>query len=206
MGTPRAWRERIRHEQDLIARLRIAALRFVDAQTERMWAMVAAQRAGLSVRLIGAATALSASRVHQIISAPEATEIPQWLNEKRVTESPSNTAGGVDAGTAETQIRNWLGSEVALLRRCIDWLQRLEVEESITVNLRLDADGETDYVGFDRPRVVKVLQRIAADMDDIAQHGFGSEVNTKFALPAPKQLTNREQRAALRAQGGLPPE
>ena len=112
METPQAWRERIRHEQDLIARLRIAALRFVDAQTERMWAMVAAQRAGLSVRQIGAATALSSSRVHQIISALEATEIPQWLNEKRVTESPSNTVGGVNAGTPETQIRNWLGSEV----------------------------------------------------------------------------------------------
>jgi hypothetical protein len=85
METPQAWRERIRHEQELIAHLRIAALRFVDAQTERMWAMVAAQWAGFSVRQIGAATALSASRVHQIISAPEATEIPQWLNE---SESP----------------------------------------------------------------------------------------------------------------------
>jgi hypothetical protein len=91
----------------------------------------------------------------------------------------------------------------------------LEVEESISVNLRPDADAETDYVGFDRPRVVKLLQRIAADMDDIAQHGFGSEGEHEVRscqrrrlaepLPAPKQLTNREQRAALRAQCGLPP-
>ena len=83
------------------------------------------------------------------------------------------------------------------------------------MNLRPDADAETDYVGFDRPRVVKVLQRIAADMDDIAQHGFGSEGEHEVRscqrrrlaepLPAPKQLTNREQRAALRAQCGLPP-
>jgi hypothetical protein len=70
----------------------------------------------------------------------------------------------------------------------------LEVEESISVNLRPDADAETDYVGFDRPRVVKVLQRIAADMDDIAQHGFEAKVSTKFVLVTGAASLNRYRR------------
>jgi hypothetical protein len=51
--------------------------------------------------------------------------------------------------------------EVEALRRCVDWLQRLERGENVIVNLRLDTDVETEFVSFDRPRVVRVLERIA---------------------------------------------
>jgi hypothetical protein len=37
--------------------------------------------------------------------------------------------------------------------------------ESVVVNLRPDADVETEFVGFDRPRVVRALKRFAADLD-----------------------------------------
>jgi hypothetical protein len=53
---------------------------------------------------------------------------------------------------------------VGVLRRCTDWLQRLERGENVVVNLRPDADVETEFVAFDRPRVVRVLERIAADL------------------------------------------
>jgi len=50
----------------------------------------------------------------------------------------------------ETEIRSRLAREVEVLRECLDWLQRLERGESVVVNLRPDADIETEFVGFDR--------------------------------------------------------
>ena len=43
-------RQRLQGEQELIARLRTANVRFSDAQTERIWAIVSAHQAGLSIR------------------------------------------------------------------------------------------------------------------------------------------------------------
>ena len=68
----------------------------------------------------------------------------------------------------ETEIRSRLAREVEVLRECLDWLQRLERGESVVVNLRPDADVETEFVGFDRPLVVRVLERIAADLDTLS--------------------------------------
>ena len=61
------------------------------------------------------------------------------------------------------QIPSRLPREVEALRRCIDWLQRLERGENVVVNLRLDTDVE--FVSFDRPRVVRVLERCALRCD-----------------------------------------
>ncbi len=38
------------------------------------------------------------------------------------------------------------------------------------VNLRPETDPETEYVAFDRPRVLRVLARIIADLDDLAAY------------------------------------
>jgi hypothetical protein len=40
--------------------------------------------------------------------------------------------------------------------------------QAVAVNLRPDEDFETEFVAFDRPRVVRVLERIAADLDTIS--------------------------------------
>jgi hypothetical protein len=45
-------RQRLQRELELIARLRTANVRFIDAQTERIWAIVSAHQAGLSIRKI----------------------------------------------------------------------------------------------------------------------------------------------------------
>jgi hypothetical protein len=45
-------RQRLQRELELIARLRTANVRFSDAQTERIWAIVSAHQAGLSIRKI----------------------------------------------------------------------------------------------------------------------------------------------------------
>src|SRR5512140_3956634 len=75
--------ERIRREQQVAARLRLATERLDEAQRERIWAIVEAHQAGLSVRQIAAATGLSSSRVHQLLGSDEAREIPQWLSRQR---------------------------------------------------------------------------------------------------------------------------
>jgi hypothetical protein len=48
-------RQRVQLERQLIARLRTATLRFSDAQTERIWVIVSAHQAGLSIRNIAGA-------------------------------------------------------------------------------------------------------------------------------------------------------
>jgi hypothetical protein len=106
-------------------------------------------------------------------------------------------------------------------RRCIDWLQRLERGETVIVNLRLDTDVETEFVRFDRPRVVRVLERIAADLDNLSlvpddpqadrevnQNDPQARHRRELAEPSrePTKLSQREQRTALRAELGLSQE
>ena len=77
------------------------------------------------------------------------------------------------------------------------------------------------FVGFDRPRVVRVLERIAADLDilglvpndphaDKESNHHDPRARHRHELaeppPKPKKLSHREQRTALRAALGLPPQ
>jgi hypothetical protein len=91
-------------------------------------------------------------------------------------------------------------------------LFQLERGENVIVNLRLDTDVETEFVSFDRPRVVRVLERIAADLDNLSlvpdDPQADREVNQndpqarrELAEPSrePTKLSQREQRTALRA-------
>jgi hypothetical protein len=89
------------------------------------------------------------------------------------------------------------------------------------VDLRPEIDPETEYVAFDRPRVLRVLARIIAVLDALA--GFppladeekgraeGAEarrIRHRQRLtepePPPRRLSMREGRAALRALLDLP--
>jgi len=157
-------RQRLQRERELIARLRTANVRFSDAQTERVWAIVSAHQASLSIRKIAGVTGLSSSRIHQLLNAPEAQGIPVWLSQLRQSRGGS---APMNEAELETKIQSRLPREVEALRRRIDWLQRLERGENVIVNLRLDTDVETEFVSFDRSRVVRVLERIAADLDNL---------------------------------------
>ena len=86
--------------------------------------------------------------------------------------------------------------------------------QEVFVNLRPDADPETEYVRFDRLRVIRVIERIAADLDQLAQGASipadsapQSERKRRLAeIPKPKRrLSMREERDALRAELKLPP-
>jgi hypothetical protein len=91
----------------------------------------------------------------------------------------------------------------------------------VVVNLRPETDPETEYVSFDRPRVLRVLARIIADLDELAgfppiaeeeaknEDAEARRVRHRQRLaepdPPPKRLSMREARAALRALLDLPP-
>jgi hypothetical protein len=164
---------------------------------------------------------MSSSRVHQLLNAPEAKQMPVWLSQPRQSSGGSGRKKKAERPEPETEIRSRLAREVEVLRRCANWLQQLERGENVVVNLRPDADVETEFVAFDRPRVVRVLERIAADLDNLSlvpnDLHAAKESNhpdprarhrDELAEPSlqPKKLSHREQRTALRAALGLPPQ
>src|SRR6202011_366465 len=150
------------------ARLKTANIRFPDVQVERIWAIVSAHQAGLSIRKIAGATGLSSSRIHQLLNAPEAKEIPVWLNRLRQSSRGSGGKKKAERPELETEIRSRLAREVEVLRRCTDWLQRLERGENGGVNLRPEEGFEPEFFAFHRPLVVRVLERIAANLDTLS--------------------------------------
>jgi hypothetical protein len=138
---------------------------------------------------------------------------------------PSNAGSGekqnAEAPEPQTKIQSRLAREVGVLRRCIDWLQRLERDETVVVNLRPDTELETEFVRFDRLRVVRVLERIAADLDHLSllpndahadKESNPQDVQARhrreLAEPSqePKKLSHQEQRKALQPALGLPPQ
>src|SRR5262245_58017464 len=211
MKTHDEFQERIRREQQVAARLRLATERLGEAQRERIWAIVEAHQSGSSVRQIAAATGLSSSRIHQLLSSDEAREIPRWLSRQRRRDRRS-----------QPDVQARLAGELEALRRCREWLERLDRGETVAVNLRPETDPETEYVAFDRPRVLRVLARIIADLDELAAYPLIAEqeaakcedAETRRARhrqrlaepePPPRRLTVREERAALRALLDRPP-
>ncbi len=215
----KALKQRVRLEQQLIARLRLATTRLADADRERVWAIVAAHQAGLSIRKIAAATGLSSSRVHQLLQSDEAVEIPQWLSQLREPELLDEDSLRADPSAMQPLIQSRLAEELEVLRWCLDWLERLEQSNEVVVNLRPDTEEETEFVPFDRPRVLQVLARIAADLDEFVRAPLPTVEATaagnedtctrhrrRLAEPEPKprRLSMQEERAALREALRLP--
>jgi len=220
METPEALQQRVRRDQQLYARLRLATTRLADAERERIWAIVAAKEAGLSLRQIARATGLSPTRIHQLLQADEARQIPVWLSQLQ----DDRLAHAVDpeadppAPLHPCQLR--LADEAEVLRWCMTWLERLEQADHVVVNLRPASEDVTEFVPFDRFRVLRVLARIAADLDELARSPLESaeaSAEGPEALrarhrrrlaepePPPQRLSRQEERAALRQASGLPP-
>jgi hypothetical protein len=216
METPEAWHQRVRREQQLLTRLRLAVTRLADAERERIWAIVAAKEAGLSIRQIARATGVSPTRIHQLLQTDEAREIPGWLSQ---LHTPSLAPAGEAPGPSPTD-RARVADEAEVLRWCITWLEQLEQADHVVVNLRPASAEATEFVPFDRPRVLRVLARIAADLDALARPPLAPttetvadqdapEVRHRRRLaepePSPRRLSRQEERAAVRQAAGLPP-
>jgi len=221
METREALRQRVQHEQQLKARLRLATTHLAEAEQERIWAILAASRAGLSIRQIATATGLSRSRIHQLLQADEAREIPMWLSQLRAREHIADSGGDAEPPSAQARMQARVAEEVEVLRWCLAWLERLDRGEQVVVNLRPDTEDTTEYVQFDHARVRRVLARIAADLDLLARHGAEPEAahpeqtpdlrtwhRQRLAEPEEQPRrgrTAKEQREALRKAFGLPP-
>ena len=218
METPEALQQRVRREQQMIARLRLAMTRLADAEQERIWGIVAAKEAGLSIRQIARATGVSPTRIHQLLQADEARAIPVWLSQlqDRSLAPAVQPEGVLPSPPGWTRVAD----EVEVLRWCLAWLERLEHEDHVVVNMRPASEEETEFVPFDRPRVLRVLARIAADLDALARRSLASaeervdsqeERRTRHRQwlaepePPPRRLSRWEERAASRQALGLPP-
>jgi hypothetical protein len=215
-----ALRQRVRHERQLKTRLQLATTRLEDAERERIWAIVAAHEAGLSIRKIAAATGLSRSRIHQLLQSDDAREIPEWLTHLRARDSASDVQADTDRPSPDAVMKAHVADEVEVLRWCIDWLARLARGEMVVVNLRPDTEDDHEFVPFDQARVLRVLARIAADLDVLARDTLGGETarpaengdprtrhRRRLAVPegSPRGRTAKAQRDALRKAAGLPP-
>src|SRR5215831_396782 len=170
----------VQQERKLKNRLQLATTRLEEAERERIWAIVAAHDAGLSIRQIAAATGLSRSRIHQLLQEQEAHAIPEWLTHLRDRAYTPGRPSDTDQGAPETSIRAHIASEVEVLRWCMAWLEQLAQGEMVVVNLRPDTDDHTQFTRFDHARVMRVLARITADLDALARRGPQDEA----AVPA----------------------
>jgi hypothetical protein len=76
-----------------------------------------------------------------------------------------------DSAPADQQlVSDRLVDEAGLLLSCAAWLEQLEAGGfPPVINLRPDDDWQTDNVAVDRRRVVRILRRIAGDIDELAR-------------------------------------
>ena len=210
----------VQHERQLKNRLQLATTRLAEAERERIWAMVAAHDAGLSIRQIAAATGFSRSRVHQLLHEQEAHEIPEWLTHLRDREVHPETPSDTDQRAPDASLRAHIAREVEVLRWCMAWLEQLEHGEMVVVNLRPDTDDHTHLTRFDHARVMRVLARITSDFDALARRDPQEDADApeddadplkrhqrRLAEPEekPRGRTAKEQRDAIRQAAGLPP-
>src|SRR5712691_11353209 len=203
VDAPAQWRERLERQQQVRHSLRVAAERLESAEQERVVNIAAAHHAGLSVRQIAAAVRLSPARVHQLLHAPVSSAAVL-----ATTMRWDNSATQANAGS-----RVPLAGIAALLRECTEWLDRLDREEFVTVNLSEATDPQTEYVAADRAQVRQVLQEIAGEIESLA--AGSTPANDKpvgsrrqrlaSLLPKPARLSPHEERALLRRQFGREP-
>jgi hypothetical protein len=220
MDTRDECRQRFQREQETKKRLRLATTRLHEAEHERIWAIVAARDAGLSIRQIAAATGLSRSRIHQLLQHPEARERPTWLTHVRGHDHASDGEAARAHAASPAVMQARVADEVEVWRWGIDWLAQLERGELVVVNRRPDTEDVTEFVRFDQARVRRVPTRMAANLDALARHGPAPDTETPAEPTAPrtrhrKRLaesdekprgrTAKEPREALRHAVGLPP-
>ena len=62
----------------------------------------------LSIRKIAGVTGLSSSRIHQLLKAPEAKEIPVWLSQLRQSSRGSAPKNEAERPELETKIQSRL--------------------------------------------------------------------------------------------------
>ena len=215
-------KERDLKEKRLTNRLRLATTRIKDIEQERIWALATAHSEGLSIRKIAEVTGLSSSRVHQLLHTDEARQIPYWLTDRPDCNIKMDAQSDGGEKSSLFELQQQLANEGEVIRWCIDWLEKLARGERVVVNLRAESDSRTAYVSVDRSWVLRVLKRVAANLDQLSgtlsptsesevepnSIMRGESLRHRLAEPEPElsSLSHREQRAILREKMGLPPK
>jgi len=192
-----AWRR----ERRVLLRVSRAAWRLDHAERERAWALASARAEGISIRKLAVAAGLSPARVHQITAAADLDELNAALGELRAAgwPAPEDPDSGEDAELdGRDSIADRLSDEVSWLRQCADWLAHLDADSyPPAVNLRPSADWpDRAVVAVDLARVRAVIDRIAADIDELARARRVEDLGTAAVLPG--------RRAERRAGPGVP--
>ena len=190
-----AWRR----ERRMLRRVSRAAWRLDQAERERSWALASARAKGVSIRTLAAAACLSPARVHQITAAADLDELDAELGELRAAgwPAPEDPGGDDDAELDGRElICDRLVDEVDWIRQCAGWLTHLHASEyPPAVNLRPDSDHpHKAHVIVDLPRVAAILQRIAADVDELARARRVADLGA--AATVPDRRAERRRRVA----------
>ncbi len=185
-----------RRERRVLARVSRAAWRLEQAERERTWALVSARAEGISIRTLATAIGLSPSRVHQLVTDANLDALDAALGELRTAgwPAPEHPDSGEDTELGgRDNIADRLSDEVSWLRRCADWLAHLDADSCPpAVNLRPSADWpDRAIVAVDLARVRAVIDRIAADLDELARARRVQDLNTAAVLPDPRAERRR---------------
>lgn len=193
--------ERGRRQRRLLARVSRAAWRLEQADREQGWALASAHAEGVSIRALAGAVGLSPSRVHQMVAAADLDALAAALGELRTTGWPApedpDADEDIELDGRET-IADRIRDEVEWLRRCADWLAKLETGGyPPVVNLRPAADWpDTASVGVNLTRVREVIDRVAADLDELARARQVADLVNAAVLP--DRRAERRRRLAER--------
>ena len=180
----------------MLARVCRAAWRLEQAERERTWALVSARAEGISIRKLDAAAGLSPSRVHQLVAAADLDALDAALGELRAAgwPAPEDPDSGENTELdGRDNIADRLADEVSWLRQCADWLSHLDADSCPpAVTLRPDADWpDWAIVAVDLARVRAVIDRIAADVDELARARRAQDLATAAVLPDPRAERRR---------------
>jgi len=188
--------ETARRERRVLTRVSRAAWRLEHAERERTWALVSARAEGISIRTLATAIGLSPSRVHQLVAAADLDALDAVLGELRAAgwPAPEDPDSGEDTELGgRDNITDRLSDEVSWLRQCAGWLSHLDADSyPPAVNLRPSADWpDRAVVAVDLARVAAVIDRIAADVDELARARRVQDLATAAVLPDPRAERRR---------------
>ena len=118
------------------------------------------------------------------------------LGELRAAGWPAAEEPGSDEDAelgGRDNIADRLSDEVSWLRQCADWLSHLDADSyPPAVNLRPSADWpDRAVVAVDLARVAAVIDRIAADVDELARARRVQDLTTAAVLPDPRAERRR---------------
>jgi hypothetical protein len=181
--------EAARRERRILARVSRAAWRLNQAERERVWALASARAEGISIRTLATEAGLSPSRVHQLVAAADLDALDAALGELRAAGWPAPEDPDSSEDTeldGRDNIADRLSDEVEWLRQCADWLRQLDGSGYLpAVNLRPSADWpDRAVVAVGLARVRAVIDRIAADVDELARARRVEDLRAAAVLPA----------------------